>query len=180
VRRIFVLYLELGCVRRVKDEADRAGLRTKRTTGANGAERGGKLFSRGHIYAVLSNPIYTGQIAHKDQLYPGQHPALIDAQTWAPPIAVKCTAETDSPLEGTGFKLLVPSEGWTSAISLDYRKNRRIRSQKPHPTVLLFLSSYCFRRGLTAFGTSTRWAFSTKAVDGAPLRQSHQWATLIN
>jgi hypothetical protein len=28
-------------------------------------------------------PIYTGQIAHKDQLYPGQHPALIDAETWA-------------------------------------------------------------------------------------------------
>jgi site-specific DNA recombinase len=32
---------------------------------------------------VLSNPIYTGQIAHKDQLYPGLHPALIDAETWA-------------------------------------------------------------------------------------------------
>src|SRR5271156_5327266 len=30
VRDIFALYLELGCVRRVKDEADRLGLRTKR------------------------------------------------------------------------------------------------------------------------------------------------------
>jgi hypothetical protein len=38
---------------------------------------------------VLSNPIYTGQIAHKDQLYPGQHPALIDADSWA---AVKAIA----------------------------------------------------------------------------------------
>lgn len=25
----------------------------------------------------------TGQISHKDQLYPGQHLALIDAETWA-------------------------------------------------------------------------------------------------
>jgi site-specific DNA recombinase len=82
VRRIFALYRELGCVRRVKDEADRLGLRTKRRTTANGAERGGTSFSRGHIYRLLSNPIYTGQIAHKGQLYPGQHPSLIDEGTW--------------------------------------------------------------------------------------------------
>ncbi len=83
VRRIFALYLQLGCVGRVKDEADRLGLRTKRTIRADGAERGGKPFTRGHIYAVLSNPIYIGKIAHKGELFPGQHPALIDAETWA-------------------------------------------------------------------------------------------------
>jgi DNA invertase Pin-like site-specific DNA recombinase len=83
VCRIFALYRELGCVRQVKDEADRLGLHTKRTTRADGTERGGKPFTRGHIYTLLSNPIYTGQIAHKGELYPGQHPALIDAETWA-------------------------------------------------------------------------------------------------
>ena len=83
VRRIFALYRELGCVRRVKDEADRLGFRTKRTTTANGTERGGKPFSRGHLYTLLSNPIYTGQIAHKGELYPGQHPALIDDESWS-------------------------------------------------------------------------------------------------
>jgi DNA invertase Pin-like site-specific DNA recombinase len=82
VRRIFALYRELGCVRRVKEEADRLGLRTKHSTMANAAQRGGAPFSRGHIYRLLSNPIYTGQIAHKDQLYPGQHPALIDDEPW--------------------------------------------------------------------------------------------------
>ena len=55
VRHLFALYLQLGCVRRVKDEADRLGLRTKLSTTANGAERGGKPFSRGHIYRLLSN-----------------------------------------------------------------------------------------------------------------------------
>src|SRR5437868_2091063 len=35
VRRIFALYRELGCVRRVKQEADRLGLHTKRTTRAD-------------------------------------------------------------------------------------------------------------------------------------------------
>jgi DNA invertase Pin-like site-specific DNA recombinase len=82
VRRIFALYRELGCVRRVKEEADRLGLKTKRRTMSGGAERGGTPFSRGHIYQLLSNPIYTGRIAHKGQLYPGQHPALIDDETW--------------------------------------------------------------------------------------------------
>jgi site-specific DNA recombinase len=70
-------------VRRVKQEADRLGLSTKRSTTAGGIERGGRPFSRGHIYHLLSNPIYIGEIAHKGQLYPGQHPALIDADTWA-------------------------------------------------------------------------------------------------
>jgi DNA invertase Pin-like site-specific DNA recombinase len=83
VRRIFALYRELGCVRRVKEEADRLGLRTKRSTTANGTERGGKPFSRGHLYTLLSNPIYTGQIAHKGGLYPGQHPVLIDDGSWS-------------------------------------------------------------------------------------------------
>jgi catechol 2,3-dioxygenase-like lactoylglutathione lyase family enzyme len=82
VRRIFALYLEFGCVRRVKQEADQLGLSTKRGMTADGCQRGGKPLSRGHIYRLLSNPIYTGQIAHKGQLYPGQHPALIDAEMW--------------------------------------------------------------------------------------------------
>ena len=82
VRRIFALYREYSCVRRVKDEADRLGLRTKRSRMANCAERGGTPFSRGHIYRLLSNPIYSGQIAHKDQLYPGQHQPLIDDEMW--------------------------------------------------------------------------------------------------
>jgi DNA invertase Pin-like site-specific DNA recombinase len=83
VRRIFALYRELGCVRRVKEEADRLGLRTKSSTRANGTERGGRPFSRGHLYTLLSNPIYTGQIAHKGERHPGQHPALIDDESWS-------------------------------------------------------------------------------------------------
>ena len=91
VRHLFALYLQLGCVRRVKNEADRLGLKTKRSTATNGVERGGKPFSRGHIYRLLSNPIYTGRIAHKGQLYPGQHPALIEHETWT---AVRSETET--------------------------------------------------------------------------------------
>src|SRR5712671_2560084 len=83
VRCIFALYRELGCVRRVKEEADRLGLRTKHSTTASGTERGGRSFSRGHIYTLLSNPIYTGHIAHKGELHPGQQAALIDDESWS-------------------------------------------------------------------------------------------------
>src|SRR5262244_2458102 len=42
VRCLFALYLEFGRVRRVKQEADQLGLRTKRSITADGCERGGK------------------------------------------------------------------------------------------------------------------------------------------
>src|SRR5947207_3797433 len=83
VRRVFALYRELGCVRRVKEEADRLRLRTKCSTTTNGTERGGKPISRGHLYTLLSNPIYTGHLAHKGELHPGQQAALIDDESWS-------------------------------------------------------------------------------------------------
>jgi hypothetical protein len=43
---------------------------------------GGLGFSRGHLYKILSNPLYIGEIAHKDRRYEGQHPAIIDRGTW--------------------------------------------------------------------------------------------------
>jgi site-specific DNA recombinase len=81
-------------VRRVKEEADRLGLRTKRRTTKDAAERGGKPFSRGHLYRLLANPIYIGQVAHKGQLHSGQHPRLIDDETW--------TAVRDQPAANAG------------------------------------------------------------------------------
>jgi DNA invertase Pin-like site-specific DNA recombinase len=46
VRRLFALYLNLGCVRRVKEAADRFGLTTKRRI-VKGVPQGEKPFSRG-------------------------------------------------------------------------------------------------------------------------------------
>ena len=70
-------------MRRVKEEADHLGLRTKCSTTTNGTERGGKPFSRGHLYTLLANPIYTGHIAHKGELHPGQQAAVIDEESWS-------------------------------------------------------------------------------------------------
>ena len=45
-------------------------------------ETGGKSFTRGHLYQLLSNPLYDGNIAHEGKTYPGQHTAIIDRETW--------------------------------------------------------------------------------------------------
>ena len=41
-----------------------------------------RLFSRGQLHHLLTNPVYIGRIRHKDQSYPGQHPAIIDNALW--------------------------------------------------------------------------------------------------
>ncbi len=82
VRTLFQLYLDLGCVRRVKEEADRQDLLSKHRQFESGKNYGGMPFTRGRIYHLLSNPVYVGQIRHKEQTYPGQHPAIIDRETF--------------------------------------------------------------------------------------------------
>lgn len=79
---LFRLYREHGNVRRVKAEADRLGLGTKVRHDADGKRRGGCPLSRGHIYRLLGNPLYVGRIAHKEKTYEGQHPAIVDEETW--------------------------------------------------------------------------------------------------
>ena len=82
VREIFALYRAFGCVRRLKSEIDRRGWTTalRRTRRADAV--GGRPFSRGHLYRILSNPIYVGQIAHKGACHAGHHSAIVDAEVW--------------------------------------------------------------------------------------------------
>ena len=47
-----------------------------------GKRTGGILISRGHLYWILSNPIYVGRLRHKGQNHDGLHPAIIDLETW--------------------------------------------------------------------------------------------------
>ena len=82
VRLLFELYLKLGSVRLLQEECERLGLRTKLRTLLDGRQCGGTAFSRGHLYRILSNPIYIGRIPHKGRSYEGEHEPIIDAETW--------------------------------------------------------------------------------------------------
>jgi len=82
IRTIYRRYVELGNVRRLKAELDSQGWATPISEGKDRRATGGKPFSRGHLYRLLSNPIYRGEIVHKGVRYPGQHPAIIDPDLW--------------------------------------------------------------------------------------------------
>ena len=82
VRSLFRRYLEAGSVVRLKLSLDAEGLRIPFRIDGAGRSTGGGLFSRRHIYKLLSNPIYVGRIAHKGQVHEGQHPPIVDQDLW--------------------------------------------------------------------------------------------------
>lgn len=82
VRRIFDLYLELGNVRLVEEELHRLGLRTRSYVAQSGRQMGDRTFTRGHLYKLLGNPLYIGDISHKGERHEGQHDAIVDRGTW--------------------------------------------------------------------------------------------------
>ena len=82
VRAIFELFLKLRNVRKVQAELARRRLTTKPYPISTGKVLGGLPFSRGHIYRILSNPLYIGEIAHKEIRHAGQHPRIIDQKVW--------------------------------------------------------------------------------------------------
>jgi site-specific DNA recombinase len=82
VKHIFERYLELGSVRELKQELDRRGIASAVKLSKRGHRHGGKPFSRGPLYCLLSNPIYCGEIRHKQQSHPGQHEAIVSRELW--------------------------------------------------------------------------------------------------
>jgi site-specific DNA recombinase len=82
VRLIFRRYLDLGCVRALRDELLVRGVVSKRRVFEDGRASGGLPFSRGALYHLLQNPIYRGMIVHKDKAYPGEHAPIVDHDLW--------------------------------------------------------------------------------------------------
>jgi hypothetical protein len=82
VRTLFRLYRELGTVRQLAAAAPRLRLMTKQRRRSSGQVTGGQPFTRGHLYQLLSNPIYVGEVAHKGMRHAGRHEAILDRETF--------------------------------------------------------------------------------------------------
>lgn len=82
VRDIYRRYLELGNVRLVAEQLARDGIRGPHRVSGVGRRFGGGQFTRGQLYAILKNPIYVGDIVHRERTYDGQQPGIIDRATW--------------------------------------------------------------------------------------------------
>ena len=82
VRHVFRRYLKIGSVVRLKAALDQDNVRLPLRTDGRGKTTGGGLISRGHLYKILSNPIYVGRLTHKGQVHEGLHDAIVDHETW--------------------------------------------------------------------------------------------------
>jgi len=149
VCRIYHLYQTHQSILEVVAEAKRAGLRSKRRTTPSGEISGGKTIDRGHIYHILTNPIYAGRIRHKKEVFEGQHPAIIEPNVWegiqtklADGAARKRgirTAAHPSPLAGKLFDetgdRLTPSHSSKNGKRLRYYISHRLVTgrSKAHP-----------------------------------------------
>ena len=75
-------YLALKSVHALRDELADAGVKSKRRMRPDGAPYGGQKLSRGALYLILQNRLYRGEIFHKGNTYPGEHPPIVDKPLW--------------------------------------------------------------------------------------------------
>ena len=106
IRAVYRRYLVLGCVRRLKLELDQQGIRSKRRTGRDGRPFGGGSFSRGALYTLLRNPLYVGEIRHREAVYPGNHVAIVERELWD---QVQARLETNRVARREGSQATNPS-----------------------------------------------------------------------
>ena len=72
VRWMFKRFLETGSPHQIAGELDDKGILDKR----------GKPWSAPCIARIISNRTYAGQVAHKDNVYDGEHEAIIPVKMW--------------------------------------------------------------------------------------------------
>jgi site-specific DNA recombinase len=82
VGNLFHRYLELGSVVRLKAALESENVHSPPRMSSSGKTTGGASISRGHLYWILSNPIYVGRLRHKGRIHDGLHPAIVDIETW--------------------------------------------------------------------------------------------------
>src|SRR5262249_54516195 len=69
-------------VHALRDKLVDVGIKSKRRTRPDGTPYGGQKFSRGALYLILQNRLYLGEVTHKGQSHPGEHPAIVDKPLW--------------------------------------------------------------------------------------------------
>jgi site-specific DNA recombinase len=82
VRAIFGLYLEHRALLPVVRELDRRGWRGKAWTTRKGQRRGGRVIIKTRLQEMLTNPLYAGRVRYRGELFAGEQPALVNAETW--------------------------------------------------------------------------------------------------
>ena len=82
IRSIFSRYLEFGTVARLQVHLEAKGVTSKSWVSRSGRKHVGQPYGCGALHHLLCNPVYTGCIGHKGEIYQGQHEAIIPRDQW--------------------------------------------------------------------------------------------------
>jgi site-specific DNA recombinase len=82
VRSIFVDFVQTGSTTDLAQDLNAHGHTTKSWTTKRGIVRAGTPWNKAHVYRVLNNPLYVGEVSHRGKRYPGEHQAIIDRELW--------------------------------------------------------------------------------------------------
>ena len=173
VRTIFEYYLRLGSVRALQEYLASRDIVSKRHVTRKGKQIGGTPFGRGALFHLLRNPIYIGRIPHKDKVYEGAHPAVIEQELFdAVQARLKANAaqyraktkltKVTSPLTGRLFDATgeVMSPAWSrgqSGKSYRYYVSASLQQgiKRPEPKLVQRLSAEEIERVVSE--TLNRW-----------------------
>jgi DNA invertase Pin-like site-specific DNA recombinase len=82
VQTIFREYLSCGSLMALIERLDALGMKTKLRVTKSGRGIGGCSFGLGNLSWLLRNQLYRGMTVHKDQVWPGEHEAIVDEELW--------------------------------------------------------------------------------------------------
>ena len=82
IREMFRLYLEGTSVLEIVQRFDKLGWRNKQWSTGDAKLYGGSPLRRCHIYKMLGNILYTGRVKVGEEIFPGEHEAIVDPRTF--------------------------------------------------------------------------------------------------
>jgi site-specific DNA recombinase len=106
VNDIYGCYLKFGAVSKLKQYLDEHGITAKKRISSSGTWSGGGSFSRGALYQILQNHLYRGKIRHRDDVYAGEHDAIVPLELWE---RVQAQLRSDNQGRRNGLKMNCPS-----------------------------------------------------------------------
>jgi site-specific DNA recombinase len=83
VRQIFDLYLECEGLIGTLEAIEARGWRAKNWVTKTDKQLGGGQFYKTTLHALLTNPIYLGKVTYHDEMYEGEHQAIVDPAVFA-------------------------------------------------------------------------------------------------
>ena len=167
VRMIFEQYVELRSLPRLVDVLAGQGVRTKLRVMKSGKVIGGIPFSKGPLASLLKNPVYTGQVRHKEQLFDGQHEAIIDKQLFDRVQEIFAKNGSDRRL---GKKAVNPSLLTGLLTDADGRPMTPVHATREHKRYRYYVTR--FKPGEDR---GTPWRVPAGELDRAAVRLVCQW-----